>query len=92
MRLTAFVIMNLALLSACKTTRDSRPTAVALDSLESEEELPACDDITVGRVYWVRSVNDQRVCTEDGTWQPRGIEVERKDDPGFGPRSIPEKN
>lgn len=79
MRLSTFSILVLVLVSACKTTRESRSTEASLDSLENEEELPDCDDITVGRVYWVQSLNTQVQCMEGGAWQPH---------PGFGPRSI----
>lgn len=88
MRFTSFLLLCASLSFACKTTRTQRSTELALDSLENEEQLPACDDITVGRIYWVRSLNQHMHCVEGGTWQPREIDAEGKDQSGAGPRTI----
>ncbi len=88
MRFTSFLLLCAFLFLACKTTRAQRSTELSLDNLDNEEQLPACDDITVGRVYWVRSLNQQMHCVEGGTWQPREIDTESKEQPGAGPRAI----
>jgi hypothetical protein len=88
MRLMAFFIISAALLPACRTTRKQPSTAATLDSVEKEELLPACDDITVGRVYWVRSINQQLECAGDGSWVPRTVDATDRDNPGTGPRTI----
>ncbi|WP_141732065.1 hypothetical protein [Oligoflexus tunisiensis] len=90
MRFTAFIIMSMALLAACRTTRKQPSSAATLDSVENEQQLPACDDITVGRVYWVRSLNQQLQCAAGGTWTPRTVEPAGTDHPGAGPRTIPD--
>jgi len=89
MRLAAFLILALIHASACKTTRDSAPAGTSLDTLEDEKQLPACDDITVGRVYWVRSLNKQLICEDSGTWEPRMLEADNPEEAGVGPRTIP---
>jgi hypothetical protein len=76
-------------LAACKTTRSAATAESPLDALENEEQLPACDDITVGRIYFVQSINKQMQCVEGGAWQPREIEVENQENPASGSRSIP---
>jgi hypothetical protein len=89
MRLAAFVILALIHPSACKTTRKSPPAGASLDSFENEKQLPACDDITVGRVYWVRSLSKQLICEDSGTWEPLMLEADSSEKPGAGPRTIP---
>lgn len=90
MRFTSFLLLCATLVSlSCKTTRTQRSNELNLDSLENEEQLPACDDITVGRIYWVKSLNQQMYCAEGGTWQPRTLDADGKEQSGFGPRDIP---
>lgn len=89
MRLAALLILALIHPSACKTTRKSPPAQASLDSFENEKQLPACDDITVGRVYWVRSLNKQLICEDSGTWEPRMLDADSSIKAGVGPRTIP---
>lgn len=86
MRLAVFLLPFL--LIACKTTGGSQPHAEPQEAIENEDQLPACDDVTVGRAYWVRSINMQMLCAEGGTWQPRQVDPDGREEPSFGPRGI----
>jgi len=94
MRFCALLIVSTALVSACKTTRDnqssqnSQTEEPSTEKVATEDQLPACDDITLGRVYWVRSLNQQMSCVEGGLWEPQEVDTDDKTNPSFGPRSI----
>ncbi len=95
MRLHAFFLCFVSLLLSCKTTRENHRTSEpnsntegSPGTIETEDNLPACDDLTLGRVYWVRSLNAQMSCEEGGTWLPRQVDPDGKKDPAFSPRGI----
>ncbi|MCX6127612.1 MAG: hypothetical protein NTX25_00940 [Proteobacteria bacterium] len=92
--LSFFLLVSVSLL-ACKSLRENRRSSHAkgsdqpiTESVLTEAELPACDDINLGRAFWVRSLNHDMTCSEGGTWKQRLIDTEEKESTSFGPRSI----
>ncbi len=94
MRFCALLIVSTALVSACKTTQksqssqNSQTAEPSMGKVETEDQLPACDDITLGRVYWVRNLNRQMSCVEGGLWEPHQLEIDNKTESTFEPRGI----
>ncbi len=97
MRLLFSSLVCLMLALGCKSTRESprsEPSQTEESSanlIQSESDLPPCDDIARGRVYWVRSIQKHFECAEGGKWSVRDIEAENSKDPSFGNRSIDTK-
>jgi hypothetical protein len=94
MRFCVLLIVSTALVAACKTTRKNQSSQNSLmaepsmGKFETEDQLPACDDINLGRVYWVRNLNRQMSCAPGGLWKPHQQETDSKSEPTLEPRGV----
>lgn len=94
MRTFLSLVFLVSLISACKSVHESRrgsePKLVEpiTETVATEADLPACDDINSGRSYVVQSLNREVICADGGLWNPRAADPTEKAETTAGPRGL----